>query len=100
MQRRRYAEGERGDAMKTYYPLGKDSEDTEERPRTRSVTDDDLKGIHCSTRQIWAQQDGEQEHKAWNKSWQEKHPEWYPDKDGKPWDVYWAEYWSKIKKEK
>ena len=40
-----------------YYPLGKDSEDTEERPRTISVTDEDLKGLHCSTRQHWAEEE-------------------------------------------
>jgi len=52
--------------MKAYYPLGRDSEDTEERPRTRSVTDDDLKGIHCSTRQIWAE---EEKHDALLAGW-------------------------------
>jgi len=40
-----------------YYPLGKDSEDTEERPRTISVTDEDLRGLHCSTRQYWAEEE-------------------------------------------
>ena len=79
--------------MTPYYPLGKDSEDTEERPMAKSVTDEDLKNVHRSTRQIWAQQDGPAEWAAWDKSWKQQHPEWYPDKDGKPWDVYWSEYW-------
>ena len=43
--------------MTPHYPLGKDSEDTEERPRTKSVTDDDLRGLYCSTRQIWAEEE-------------------------------------------
>ena len=63
-----------------YYPLGKDSEDTEERPRTISVTDEDLRGLHCSTRQYWADEDGPAEWAAWEKYWRQKHPEWYPTK--------------------
>jgi len=52
--------------MKTYYPLGKDSEDTEERPMTKSVTDEDLRGLHRSTRQIWAE---EEKHDALLDGW-------------------------------
>jgi len=52
--------------MKTYYPLGKDSEDTEERPMVKSVTDEDLRGLHCSTRQIWAE---EEKHDALLDGW-------------------------------
>ena len=52
--------------MKTYYPLGKDSEDTEERPMVKSVTDDDMKGLYCSTRQIWAE---EEKHDALLAGW-------------------------------
>ena len=43
--------------MTPHYPLGRDIEETDERPRTISVTDDDMKGIHCSTRQIWAEEE-------------------------------------------
>ena len=82
--------------MTPHYPLGRSLEETDERPRTISVTDDDLRDIHRSTRQILADQDGPAEWAAWDKSWKEQHPEWYPDKDGKPWDVYWAEYWRNI----
>jgi len=43
--------------MKAYYPLGRDSEETDERPMVKSVTDEDLRGLHCSTRQIWAEEE-------------------------------------------
>ena len=71
------------------------SDDDAEYPRPGMLSEQDIKMSHCTTRQYWDQQNGEQEHKAWNKSWKQRHPEWFPDKDGLPWDEYWKRFWSK-----
>ena len=72
-----------------------DSDDTEEYIRSGIIHEKDLKGAAVFRAQC-AEQDGPAEWEAWDRSWKQKHPEWYPDKDGKPWDVYWAEYWARI----